>query len=51
MHANSHGTRQSAPLGVVVFKSVNVLTAVDDVSCDVNAPAAVVSDAATTQEA
>jgi len=37
-YVNSHGTRQSAPLCVVVFKTVNVLTVVDNVICDVNAP-------------
>jgi len=45
MYANSQGTRQSAPLCVVVFGSVNVLIVVDDDSCDVNAPVNVASEA------
>ena len=46
-YANSHGKRQSPPLFVVVFEDVNVLVVVDDVSCDVNAPAVVASNVMT----
>ena len=45
---NSHGTRQSAPLGsAAVLANVNAtFIVVDDVTCDVSAPA---SDAFTKQ--